>query len=72
MPEMDGMELTLKVREKKPDQPIIVMTGYPSRKYPESSFNFGSITYMVKPFQVEDFISLVSKILNSGEQDKNT
>ncbi|MBD3285388.1 response regulator [candidate division WOR-3 bacterium] len=72
MPGMDGMELTLKVRDKRPDMPIIVMTGYPSRKYPENSFNLGSITYIVKPFQVEDFIKLVSTILDDEKQTKET
>ena len=62
MDEMDGMQLFTSLREKKPDIPVIIMTGYPSKESKEQAMKLGVSNYILKPFNPEEIIDPVNKI----------
>lgn len=63
MPGMDGMELILRIRQVKPEQSVIIMTGFPTRAYSEKSFRMGSINYILKPFSSDGFLKMIDQAL---------
>jgi DNA-binding NtrC family response regulator len=63
MPGMDGMELILRLRQIKPEQSVVIMTGFPTRAYSEKSFRMGSINYILKPFSSDGFMKMIEQAL---------
>lgn len=61
---MDGIELIRRLRQAKPEQRVIVVTGFPSHESQEEAFKLGSLNYIVKPFSTERFLELVRKSIN--------
>jgi CheY-like chemotaxis protein len=62
MPEMDGLELTQRVRSKDPSVPIVVVTGNrPSQDLLKS----GVTACIMKPFSVFEIQNEVRNILNT-------
>ncbi len=51
MPEMDGLELAARMRELKPDLPIIFLTGY--KQYAIDAFALHASGYLLKPVDME-------------------
>jgi CheY-like chemotaxis protein len=54
MPVHDGMYLMRQVKEMKPDIPIIVMSGYPTRETISKAEDLGAATFLPKPFTPDE------------------
>ncbi len=68
MPEMDGLELTKKIRGRFPDVCVIVMTGYTDEyKYVEV-VNAGATDFINKPFRIEELEAKIRR----GIIERNT
>lgn len=65
MPDMDGYDLAKWMKERYPDVPVILMTGYTGGEIPSTSPHAGLIT---KPFSSDDLLALISKILSASLQ----
>ncbi len=52
MPNIDGIEFLEKLREKKPDVPVLIITGYPSIPNASAAMRLGACDYVTKPFTV--------------------
>jgi DNA-binding NtrC family response regulator len=61
MPEYDGMYLIGNVREKLPDLPILVMSGYPTPETISSGLHMGATHFIAKPFTPDELIKAVQK-----------
>jgi FixJ family two-component response regulator/glycine cleavage system H lipoate-binding protein len=59
MPEMTGIEFLAELREKKPNVPVILMTGYPSIPNAISAVRLGAAGYVTKPFTPEEISQAV-------------
>ena len=68
MPEYDGMYLIGNVREKLPDLPILVMSGYPTPETISSGMQMGATRFIAKPFTPDELITAVRKALLKGEE----
>jgi two-component system C4-dicarboxylate transport response regulator DctD len=58
MPQMDGISLTREIVKRKPDFPIMIMTGFKDAKinsHPvdEEALSAGAIDFLEKPFVIE-------------------
>lgn len=58
MPGMQGLDLLAEVRERWPDVPVIIMTGYGNMQVSMRAHELGAAGYLLKPF--ED-IALISR-----------
>lgn len=65
MPVMDGFEATQIIRKIRPDIPIIAQTSYAMDGDREKSLASGCTDYISKPFNIKDFIGLISKYLET-------
>ena len=64
MPGFDGLELIKGVRFLDATVPIILMTGYGSESLEEKALQLGVNHYVDKPFDVQDLLQTVHKLLS--------
>jgi DNA-binding NtrC family response regulator len=66
MPDMDGYELFKRIKECKPDLPVIMMTGfgYDPNHVLVNIKQFGKIDVLLKPFPVEKLLLKIRKKLS--------
>ncbi|PRP67170.1 hypothetical protein BST86_08695 [Nonlabens agnitus] len=60
-PGMDGFEATIKIREFRPEVPIIALTAVEQIEIEERMKNSSMNDYLIKPFKSEDFLSKIFK-----------
>ncbi len=68
MPVMDGIEFLEKLRETKPDLPVLIMTGYPSIPNAAAAIRLGASDYITKPFSPEEITQAVQRVLTQRGQ----
>jgi len=61
MPKVNGIELTLKLKEMYPDLIIIIMTGYPSLDTAVNAMKNGASEYIIKPFRLIELKNMITK-----------
>jgi len=59
MPDMDGVELLRRARERKPDLSVLLMTGAPQLDTALKAIEYGALEYLMKPFDLEKLSSSV-------------
>ena len=73
MPDMDGIEVLLAVKEAKPEIPVIMITGYPSEETKARLMALGAMAYITKPFDAEALKLTVAEALqleNTSDRDR--
>ena len=63
MPEMDGSQLTKKMKEERPRIGIIIMTAYTSIYTEGDIRKIGADDYISKPFEFIDIIKKIERVL---------
>lgn len=63
MPDIDGIEVLVRIREKWPDTEVIIMTGYGTVQTAVRAMKAGVFDYIEKPFSPEDFLALVKRAM---------
>ncbi len=58
---MNGIELGLKLQNKFPELIVVIMTGYHNIKYAIQATREFSFHYMIKPFRIDQLISLFDR-----------
>lgn len=70
MPEGDGIELLLKLRNIDPEYPpVILMTGFTTESFQEL-LNKGALSILKKPFQIEELETNIEQVFSSMEMTK--
>jgi DNA-binding NtrC family response regulator len=69
MPDMDGLSLTSRVREKYPDIPVVLMTGYPSIDTAVAGIRQKVGDYIIKPFNMNQLFKSVKAQLEDHSVD---
>ena len=63
MPEMDGFELVSKIKQKKYEFPIIIITSLSSLDKKKKMLRLGIDNYVYKPFFKEELINIISRAI---------
>jgi DNA-binding NtrC family response regulator len=63
MPDMDGIEILRKVKEKWPETEVIIITGYQTVDTAVKSIKLGAFDYIEKPFTPDTLIAAVTNAL---------
>ena len=73
MPEMDGLELLIKIQKEAPDTKVVLLTAYDDFKYIQTALKNGAFDYILKIAPTEDLINTVLKARDKvlEEQQKN-
>jgi two-component system, LuxR family, response regulator FixJ len=70
MPQMSGLELLQRVRQSRPDLPVIVITGHGDVPLAVEAMKAGAVDFLEKPFDDDALVSAVEAALRrqaSGE-----
>ncbi|MGD0978930.1 MAG: response regulator [Candidatus Bathyarchaeia archaeon] len=70
LPDMEGIDLLMKIRDTTPRMRKIIITGYPTLQNAVDAVNRGADAYITKPFDVERVLSTISEQLKKQEQEK--
>jgi CheY-like chemotaxis protein/anti-sigma regulatory factor (Ser/Thr protein kinase) len=70
MPVMTGMEFLAEVRDKKPDIPVVILTGYGRREDVIEALRLGASNFLMKPQEVELVHSIANKILRMRYKER--
>lgn len=68
MPNMDGIQFLERLREKRPDVPVLIITGYPSIPNAAAAMRLGACDYVTKPFTSEEVTQAVQRVLSARRQ----
>jgi len=63
MPDMDGIEVLIKIKKRWPETEVIIMTGYGTVNTAVKAMKIGVFDYIEKPFTPDDLLTLTSKAL---------
>ncbi len=63
MPNMEGTSLLGKIKEEKPEVPVMLMTAYGSIEQAVSTMQNGAVDYLVKPFEAEVLVNMVERYI---------
>ena len=66
MPHMDGMQLLGEIKERYPDLPVIMMTGYASVENAVDAIRQGAFDYITKPIVDSEMTELIERALASS------
>jgi PAS domain S-box-containing protein len=69
MPQMGGRELATKVMERRPDMPIVFMSGFLRDPEVLRMVNDRRVRFLAKPFDIDLLVSTVSGELGGAEAD---
>lgn len=70
MPGPSGIDLLDKVKELRPDIPVIIMTAHSDLDSAVESYEHGAWEYLPKPFDIEEAVSMVQRA-TATDEDKN-
>jgi two-component system cell cycle response regulator len=65
MPQMDGNELVHRVKQRNPDQDVVVVTGVVDVNAAVDAMKLGASEYLLKPFDCETLASTLEGVLQS-------
>jgi DNA-binding NtrC family response regulator len=64
MPGLEGGEVLKKIKQKKPDIEVLIVTGYGSLKSAIDGIRHGACDYLIKPFNISDIVNIINKAIN--------
>ena len=68
MPGMTGLDLSRRIRQLRPDLPIILCTGYSNQVSEETALAAGVNGFALKPVAKADLAVLIRKVLDQGNR----
>ena len=71
LPDMEGIELLTRIKDTVPRVRKIIITGYPTLQNAVDAVNRGADAYIMKPFDVEKVLSIISEQLRKQNQEKS-
>ena len=54
MPGLSGVELLGHVRQRRPDTPVVVISGITDQEHAKGLLRLGAFDYLLKPFRLEE------------------
>ncbi len=69
LPDYDGIQLLVDIKQMNAETPVIVMTGYAEVGSAVTAMKKGAFDYIAKPFTPDEIVKLIAKALE-GESDE--
>ncbi|HOO45376.1 MAG TPA: response regulator [Deltaproteobacteria bacterium] len=70
MPRMDGFTLMTEIKNRYPETPIILITGFSVSEAKKMAFEKGADAFVAKPFHLKELKNVIDSIF-SAHQDKS-
>lgn len=65
MPGLNGLETLQQMKQRKPEVPVIMVTGHGSMQAAIKAIQFGAFEYLTKPLDVEKIREVIHRVLSS-------
>lgn len=72
LPGMSGLELASLIQARRPEQPIVVITGDPDPRLAREALARGPVSYLLKPFEMSELLGIVERVLADGSAQAST
>ena len=73
MPEIDGLQLLREIRARKPDVPVILVTGYGTVEHAVDAMRAGAYDYVSKPIIDDEMKMVIRRALEERSlRDENS
>ena len=72
LPKMDGMEVLTRLRDKKVNTPILLLTAKDAVEDKVAGLNKGADDYLTKPFAFSELLARVRSLLRRGQAETKT
>ncbi|MGE5362449.1 MAG: response regulator [Bacteroidales bacterium] len=72
MPGIDGLEVLRRLKKDRPQQVVVVFTGYANVTTARESLKLGAFDYVPKPFTAQEIRDVVGNALKKADDDKST
>jgi len=72
MPSMDGLTLTMEMKENYPQIPVVVMTAYPSVDTAVEALRLRVADYVIKPFNINQLYKSVERQLAERRENQRS
>ena len=69
MPGMSGIELLREIKDRSPDQLVVMLTGHGSTVHAEEGERLGAFAYLMKPIKLP---SLIKTLTDASSRGKDT
>lgn len=66
MAKMDGLAMIQEIRKLDTNIPIVVFSAYDNKEYLLATIKYGVDGYILKPFQFQDIVEILAKILKKA------
>jgi len=73
LPGQPGLEVLAHIRRRRPQLPIVAITGYPTAENTDRSRAAGATTFLAKPFDTTELLELTRRVLSgtaAGEEEQ--
>ncbi len=70
IPDLSGIEVLKKIKEIKPDLPVLIVTGYGDEELAVKSFRYGAHDYIKKPFCFNELAEKIDFYLSAERNNK--
>jgi DNA-binding NtrC family response regulator len=64
LPRMKGTDLLARVKQRSPDTPVVVITGYANLKMAVDAMRIGAYSFVQKPFDIDEIQRIVQAALD--------
>jgi len=71
MPKVEGFDVIQKVRGKKPNLPVIILSGLDRMEDKVRSLDVGAADYLTKPFSFSELSARVRAVMRRGQHQAN-
>ena len=72
LPKMDGLEVLTRLRDKKVNTPILLLTAKDAVEDKVAGLNKGADDYLTKPFAFSELLARVRSLLRRGQAETKT
>ena len=70
MPEMNGIELLIRLREDGSEIPVIVITAHGSIESAVEAMKYGASDYILRPFDIDALELAIARVLNEAQVER--
>lgn len=72
LPGLDGVEVLRRIRERRPDLPVVILTARDAVSDRVKLLDMGADDYLVKPFALSELLARIRARLRSGDPTSRT
>ena len=69
MPDMDGLELSSRIKSSGIKSKVVIISGYGEFSYAKKALEYGVINYLLKPVDIQELKDTLSRVKNNLEME---